>query len=284
MKQLFYFLPSLLIVCLSCNNSSRVHKSGIEMPEEKLAWHLGAQAYTFKNFTFAQALDKIDSCGLKYVEAFPKQEIGNGIKGSMNYTMDASTRKQIKILLQQKGIKMLGFGVVKAKGAEDWRRVFEFCKDMGVLTITCEPEKADVAAISSLCDEFNINAAIHNHPKPSPYWHPDSVLAVIKGQSSRFGVCADIGHWVRSGLDPVECLQKLNGHIKHLHFKDLNELNNRKAHDVIWGTGVCNIPAVIQELKRQQFKGMISVEYEYNWDNNVPDVIASVNYFRAKVK
>lgn len=110
------------------------------------------------------------------------------------------------------------------------------------------------------------------------------VLAAIKGQSKRIGACADIGHWVRSGLDPVECLKKLEGYVIELHFKDLNEKNNKKAHDVHWGTGISNVDGVTRELKRQRFKGVISVEYEYNWYNSVPDVIASVKYFRNAVK
>ena len=79
--------------------------------------------------------------------------------------------------------------------------------------------------------------AIHEHPKGhSIYWDPDSVLAAIKGRSPLMGACTDVGHWMSSGLDPVECLKKLDGHIICLHFKDLNEM--ARAHDVPWGTGI----------------------------------------------
>ena len=98
--------------------------------------------------------------------------------------------------------------MVKAKDEQEWRKIFSFCSEMGVQIITCEPEKKHLDIVSALCDEFKINAAIHNHPKPSAYWHPDTVLQAIKGRSSRLGACADIGHWVRSGLNPVECLEK----------------------------------------------------------------------------
>jgi sugar phosphate isomerase/epimerase len=123
---------------------------------------------------------------------------------------------------------------------------------------------------------------LHNHPKPSYYWNPDTVLAALQGQSNRIGACADIGHWVRSGLDPVESVRKLEGHIVQLHFKDLNE-KSPKAHDVHWGTGVSRVNDLLMELKRQGFKGLFSVEYEHNWHNNVPDVTASVGYFRQFV-
>lgn len=261
-----------------------VYTSSAQNPEAKLGWKLGAQAYTFNRFTFFEAIDKIDSCGLKYVEAFPGQAIGGGIEGKMDYHMDAAKRTKILQKLKEKGIKMVSYGVVIAKGDADWLQLFEFGKAMGLENFTSEPDEKDIPLISKLCDEFKINLAIHNHPQPSHYWNPDIVLAALKGQSKRVGSCADIGHWVRSGLDPVECLKKLEGHVIQLHFKDLNEKNNKEAHDVHWGTGVSNVDGVIKELKRQRFKGVISVEYEYNWYNSVPDVTASVKYFRNAVK
>lgn len=62
-------------------------------PEKKLNWKLGSQAYTFRLFTFAQALDKIDSCDLRYVEAFPGQDIGGGIEGKMDYNLSEEGKK-----------------------------------------------------------------------------------------------------------------------------------------------------------------------------------------------
>ncbi|MDQ3290697.1 MAG: sugar phosphate isomerase/epimerase, partial [Bacteroidota bacterium] len=235
--------------------SSASTTSGQQNPEEKLDWKLGAQAYTFNRFTFAEAIDKIKSCGLSYVEAFPGQTIGGGIEGKMEPNMPAEKRNQILKMLQDKGVKMVSFGVTGAKDEAGWRELFQFAKDMGLENITMEPEPEFVPLVSKLCDEYGINAALHNHPTPSRYWNPDVVLNAIKGQSKRLGACADIGHWVRSGLDPVECLKKLDGHIIQLHFKDLNE-KSKDAHDVHWGQGVSNVDGVLAELKRQNFKGL----------------------------
>ena len=274
------FMPLLVVIlCLF----GAVYTASAQNPETKLGWKLGAQAYTFNRFTFFEAIDKIDSCGLKYVEAFPGQTLGGGLEGKMDYKMDATTRTKILQKLKEKGIKMVSFGVVNADNDADWRQLFMFGKSMGLENFTSEPNEKDLPLISKLCDEFKINLAIHNHPEPSHYWNPDIVLAALKGQSKRIGSCADIGHWVRSGLDPVECLKKLDGHVIQLHFKDLNE-KGKNAHDVHWGTGVANVDGVIKELKRQKFKGVLSAEYEYNWNNSVPDVTASVKYFREAVK
>ncbi|MBE7177654.1 MAG: sugar phosphate isomerase/epimerase [Mucilaginibacter polytrichastri] len=254
-----------------------------QTPETKLGWKLGSQAYTFRLFTFAEALDKIDSCNLKYVEMFPGQTIGGGVEGKMDYHMDAATRAKVLKLAKDKGITIYAYGVVGADNEADWKALFEFAKAMGIKTITSEPKEEDLPLISKLADQYKVNVAIHNHPNPSHYWNPDIVLAALKGQSKRIGACADIGHWVRSGLDPIECLKKLEGHVFHSHMKDLNEKGNREAHDLVWGTGVSNIPAVIAELKRQKFNGMISAEYEYHWENNAPEVKASAEFFRQTV-
>lgn len=245
---------------------------------EELDWKLGVQAYTFKNFTFTEALDKIRSIDLEYVEAYPGQKIGNGIEGTMHYNMDDKTRQKVKELLDSKGIEIAAYGVVQGKNEQDWRNLFEFAKDMDIKIINSEPAPEDLDMVNRLAGEYDITVALHNHPKPSTYWHPDTVLKSVKGREN-IKANADVGHWVRSGMNPVKNLKKLEGHIVSLHFKDLNE-KSREAHDVPWGTGISNVQAMVNELKRQDFEGVISVEYEHNWDNSLPEIEKSVNYFK----
>ena len=250
-----------------------------QTPESGLGWKLGAQAYTFRMFSFFEALDKIDSCGLKYVEAYPGQKIGGGMEGNMDFKMDETKRNAILRRAKEKGIKIYSFGVVNPNNEADWEPLFQFAKAMGIENITSEPAPQFLPLVERLADKYNINVAIHNHPAPSRYWNPDTVLNAIQGRSKRMGACADIGHWVRSGLDPVECIKKLEGRVIQLHVKDLHE-KSRQAHDVPWGSGVSNVAGVMQELRRQGFRGLFSAEYEHNWMNNTPEVTASAKYFR----
>ncbi|MGN6552244.1 MAG: sugar phosphate isomerase/epimerase family protein [Verrucomicrobiota bacterium] len=135
--------------------------------------------------------------------------------------------------------------------------------------------------VEKLAIEYNIKVAIHNHPGPKNfYWNPDTVAAAVKGRSPLLGACADVGHWVRSGLDPVACLKKLEGRVITLLFKDLN-VPGPKAHDVPWGTGISNAKGMLAELQRQKFKGAICIEYEYNWENSSPEIAQSVAWFNA---
>lgn len=281
MKKLFKYSIAILFISFISLITSLSYAQ--ERSEEKLQWKLGAQSYTFNRFTFFESIDKIKSCDLSYVEAYPGQPIGGNIEGIMDFNMSAEKRDHILEKLEISGVKLISFGVVSIDSEDDWNNLFQFAKAMGIENITAEPKTEHMPLISKLAEQFEIKIAIHNHPKPTKYWNPETVLNTIQGHNKWIGVCADIGHWVRSGLDPVECLKKLEGHIIQLHFKDMNK-SALDAHDVPWGQGVSNVDGVLGELKRQNFKGLFSVEYEHNWDNNVPEIQASVRYFRKTVE
>ena len=125
----------------------------------------------------------------------------------------------------------------------------------------------------------------HDHPKrpDNPeyrMWDPNYILSVVKDRDPRIGSCADTGHWVRSDLKPVDCLRILKGRIISSHLKDLNEMGPR-AHDMPYGNGVSDVPAILEELKSQGFTGNISIEYEHNWLNSVPEVAQCIGFVRG---
>ncbi|MFD2598422.1 sugar phosphate isomerase/epimerase family protein [Sphingobacterium corticis] len=284
----------LAFTTASCDNSSSSANKAEEksdstttattdFPEEKLGWKLGAQAYTFRLFSFEEALEKIKEAGLRHVEMYPGQDLTKGSSEKTGHQLSAEGRKTAKDLLDKHGITVNAYGVVDAKDEAEWREVFDFAKEMGIQVVVCEPKEAHLDILSKLCDEFDIKVAIHNHPDPSTYWDPNVVLKAIEGRSDKMGAAADVGHWTRSKLNVIESMKKLDGKIYHVHFKDLNVANDKKAHDVHWGTGVIGMADVITELKRQNYKGMISAEYEHNWENNMEDVKASVEKFRASL-
>jgi sugar phosphate isomerase/epimerase len=102
----------------------------------------------------------------------------------------------------------------------------------------------------------------------------------VKDRDRRIGACADTGHWARSGVKPVDALRILRGRIISSHLKDLNEFSDR-GHDVPAGTGVSDIPAILEELRRQSFSGNISIEYEYNMQNSMPEVAQTIGFLHG---
>ncbi|MGI6120488.1 MAG: sugar phosphate isomerase/epimerase family protein, partial [Desulfosporosinus sp.] len=110
---------------------------------------------------------------------------------------------------------------------------------------------------------------------------PQDLFNAISSRDKNIGSCADVGHWNRCGLNQLECLRKLEGRIISLHFKDIEppQTNSEWQHDVIWGTGILNVKEILEILKTQRFKGYFAIEYEYNWDNSVPDIRKCIDYF-----
>ena len=248
---------------------------------EQQGWKLAAQAWTFNRFTFAEAIDKMKDAGINNIEMFPNQNIGGGIEGKTTFSMDKETRKKVLALIQSKGMKLINYGVVNAKSPEEWVQIFDFAKDMGISTIVTEADSIQLNFIEPMCEKYDIKIALHNHPKPSIYWNPDFTMSQIAKRNKYIGVCTDLGHWLRSGLNPLESLKKYEGRILTIHAKDLvpNIDALKGFHDVPWGTGVSNFSGLMHELKRQGYKGPISVEYEYHWENSFEEVKESVDYF-----
>jgi L-ribulose-5-phosphate 3-epimerase len=260
---------------------------------EQNGWKIAAQTYTFNHFTLVQTLDKLKTLKLKYAEIYFGQPLGEGFgKEVMNDHLDAGTRSKILELAKSKGVKILACGVATCGTDREWEDLFIFAKDMGIEVITSEPTIQQLDFVEKLTEKYKISIAIHNHPKPSTYWNPDTLMAALKGRSLRMGSCADVGHWERMGIQPVKALRICEGRIISLHFKDVAAIDTTSEaarefngqHDVIWGKGVCQTDSMLRELHRQQFKGLFSMEYEYNWDNSVPDLAECIKYFNQEAE
>lgn len=285
------FLGLVCVLALTrCNSNSSTTSNSTDSTAVSTAdtsnvtanWKLGVQMWTFRMFTFAQALDKVDSCGIKYIEAFWGQPLGAGLKDSFGIRMSDASKAKIKELMNQKGISMVAMGVIVPRTREEWKAAFDLAKEFGLSYITAEPLKNQWDMVDSMAGSYGIKVAIHDHPKPNMYWSPDSVLAAIQGHPN-IGSCADVGHWARNGVNPVDALKELAGHVYGVHLKDIVKFGDTHAADTVVGKGVIDFTPIFQELKRQNFSGMLSIEHESNWYNSVPDVIETRKFYDAQV-
>ena len=248
---------------------------------------LGCQAWTFNQYSVLEAIDKTAAAGGKVIEFYPGQKFSPeqpDLKFDHNAT--EAMIATVKARLDRDGIRAVNYGVVGIpKDEAGARKIFEFAKKFELYGITTESVDA-LDTIEKLVKEYDIRVGFHDHPRQPEnpgyqMWDPYYLLSVVKDRDPRIGATADVGHWVRSGLDPVDCLKILEGRIISVHLKDLNE-KSPKAHDVPYGLGVCNVPAILDELKRQHFVGNASIEYEYNWQNNVTDAAQCVGFVRGR--
>jgi len=259
----------------------------VQIPDEYKTggFAIGCQAYTFNRFTVFEAIEKTAEAGGKVIEFFPGQRLSKE-EPNIRFDHNASDEviAKVKEKLAKHNIKAVNYGVVGIPKDENGaRKVFEFAKKMGLRAITTESTDA-IDTIEKLVKEYDICVGYHNHPRQPnnpnyKVWDPNYIAELVKGRDPRIGAAADTGHWLRSNLKPIECLRILKGRIISVHLKDLNQMGPG-AHDVPYGTGVADIKAILDELKAQNFEGNISIEYEYNWDNNVPEVKKCIDFVR----
>src|SRR5579859_1342479 len=267
--------------------SSTTVRAETKIPDEYKTggFFIGCQAYTFNRFTVFEAIEKTADAGGKVIEFFPGQKLSKEEPNvSWDHNASTETIQKVKDKLAQHHIKAVNYGVVGVKDETEARKLFEFAKTMGLRAITTESVDA-IDTIEKMVKEYDIMVGFHDHPRrandPSyRMWDPNYILSVVKDRDKRIGSCADTGHWVRSDLKPVDCLRILKGRIISSHLKDLNRMGP-EAHDVPYGTGVSDVPAILQELKDQGFTGNISIEYEHHWENSSPEVGQCIGFVRG---
>jgi len=248
--------------------------------------NLSVQAWTFNRFTAFEAIEKARAAGVKNIELFPGQKMAPGDDTGVGPGMGAERTAALKAKLAAEGIKALGFGVTGVSRDEaEARRLFAWAKEMGIEVINTESTDA-IDTVEKMVKEFDIKVGYHNHPggpeNPSyKVWDPAYVYDLVKDRDIRIGACADTGHWVRSGIKPMDALFTLKGRVVSSHLKDLNVFE-RGGHDVPFGTGVSDVPSILAHFRSINVTGPVSIEYEHNWDTNLPEVAQCVGFVRGQ--
>ena len=70
----------------------------------------------------------------------------------------------------------------------------------------------------------------------------------------------------------------MKGRIITMHLKDVVEVGNPKARDVPLGKGKANYTAVLTELHRQGFRGVLGIEYEHDSPKLMADVAECLTF------
>jgi sugar phosphate isomerase/epimerase len=246
---------------------------------------IAVQCWTFHKFSFFESLEKIHDLGVMYVEAYPGQPLGSEFPDAQfGHTMTKEQVDQVKRRLKEYGMRLIAYGVVGfINDEESMRRVFDFAKIMGIPTIVTEPAYDDYKLINAMVQEYGIQVAIHNHPEPNKYARPETVMEHVRGLDPRIGGCCDTGHWMRSGVNPVEALRLLRGRIIHLHLKDLDKFGTKNSVDVPFGSGKANVHDILAELTLQDYRGYITIEHENPKEllNPSPSIKKGIEYIHS---
>ncbi|MFM7398271.1 MAG: sugar phosphate isomerase/epimerase family protein [Verrucomicrobiota bacterium] len=280
-------LPALLALAYAATLSA----DPIPEAARQNGWFVGVQAYTFKEFSFFEAIAKTKEAGGNLIEIFPGQAVKPGSKEKTHHSMSEATMAEIKAELDRQGVRAVNYGVVGAKNKEEVYAIMSFAKKMGLYAV-CTESTEQVAHWESAAKEFDIKVAIHEHgtriakdgtidPKYK-VWDPLYVLGVVESRDQRVGACADIGHWATSKLSSVWALKVLEGRIVSVHLKDKAAFG--KSEVVVAGKGVVDVDGCLKELIRQKFDGHISVEHEADWKDSVQQVKHNIDFVKQRAK
>ncbi|MFA6562529.1 MAG: TIM barrel protein [Verrucomicrobiia bacterium] len=246
-------------------------------------WRVGPTAWSFRMFTFFEAIEKTAALDMHFLEAFQGQRVSKESDHKLDASLPDEALAKIRAKLDAAKVKLTSIYIGGIPADETGcRRTFEFARKLGVETIVSEPALAALPVIEKFCDEYQINVALHNHPQgKSLYWHPREVLKACEGRGPRIGACGDTGHWLRSGIKPAEAARMLGRRLLSLHVKDLDEA----MHDVPWGTGKGDIAELFRTVRHLQLTPtLFGIEYETKWENNTAEIAQCGKFFERQLK
>ncbi len=238
---------------------------------------LGLQSYSLRNFPVDQALAQTRELGLHAIEFF---------SGHFSLDSNAEQIAAMQAKVTKFGIRPLGHGVNSfTKDHEANRRIFKFAKKAGVRNLSADPTEDSFDSLDRLVAEYNIRIAIHNHGPGARYDKINDVLDAVKGHHKLIGACADLGHYIRSGEDPVKAIHLFEGRLYGVHLKDFDEPKD-KARGVILGKGQLDVVGVFRALDKVKFPpdGSLSIEYEEKPEDPMDDLRQCVAISREAMK
>ncbi len=241
--------------------------------DEKLK--LGLASYTFKEFSLDQAIAMTNRVGLKYI----------ALK-SFHLPME-STKEEILAAaakVRAGGLDLYGCSVVVLQNGKEVDQAFEYAKTAQMPMIIAQPVNELLDLLERKVKEYNIKLAIHNHgPEDHNFPSPFETMDKIKNMDNRLGLCIDVGHVRRSGIDPSECIKKCADRLMDVHIKDLKTI--QLVSDVCEvGRGKLDIPGILRTLINIKFKGIVAFEYEKDLNDPLAGLAESVGYTRGVLR
>jgi sugar phosphate isomerase/epimerase len=238
---------------------------------------LSVASYSFRDFQRDLAIKYTKELGVKYIDIKEFHLPQNDSKKDLQ-----AGRKKFDAA----GLTVVGGGNIslKEETIDGLRPHFEYAKTCGFPMMICAPLRTNLKSVEKLAIEYNMQIAIHNHgPEDAGFFPtPQSVLELVKDMDPRMGLCIDIGHTARTGVDVVESIALAGPRLHEIHCKDLKDFK-AKDSQVPCGDGIMPFAKIFTQLKKQGYTGVCSLEYEIDADNPMPGMQKSFAYMRGVI-
>jgi sugar phosphate isomerase/epimerase len=250
--------------------------SASEVADPWLGLKIGVATYTVRELPIEEAIKAVQRVGLKYISI-------KNVKNHIDLSHTTEERKRRAQMFRDAGLIPMSAGNVGMRtGEADIRKAFEYARDIGAPTIVCAPSPDAMPVLDKMVKEFDIRLAIHNHgPEdkgffPSPY---DAWQAVEK-YDRRIGLCIDVGHTARAGVDPAEAILKCRERLYDVHLKDIFALGDKNT-PIECGRGILDSKSILAALLKIKFQGLVGFEYEKDSKDPLPGLAESVGYTKG---
>ncbi len=181
------------------------------------------------------------------------------------------------------GLQIVGGGTITLQrdDDDDIRGYFEYARYSGMPLMVIAPTARTLPRIERFVREYDIKVAVHVHGPTDPHFPgPQDVLPVIADMDPRVGICVDVGHTARTGIDLVEVLDMCGDRALDVHMKDLRDLTSAASQCVV-GEGEIPVAAIFRQLDKMGYAGYVNLEYEIDADDPLPGMKQSFAYMRG---
>ncbi|MDR2146512.1 MAG: sugar phosphate isomerase/epimerase [Tannerella sp.] len=235
-------------------------------------FQLAMAGYTFVNFDLETTLKTLKRLDVHYL----------CIK-DFHLPLDADEEKIKAFHAKCAEYEVTGYAVgpIYMKSEAEIDRAFAYAKRVGVKLIVGVPDYELLPYVDKKVKEYDFHYAIHLHG-PDIQTYPDAtdVWEHTKELDSRIGMCLDIGHDLRNGCDPVADLKKYHTRVFDIHIKDVTD-STKAGHAIELGRGKIDFPAFVKMLRKVNYTGKCSLEYEKDMKDPFLGIAESIGYFRA---
>jgi len=237
-----------------------------------LPFELGLASYTLRKFDLDKTLEMTNRVGLKHI-ALKDMHL------AMNSTPEQIREAAAKV--KAACLDLYGAGVVYMRDEAQVNQAFDYAKAAGMKVIIGVPVPELLPLVDRKVKEYDIKVAIHNHgPGDKVYPVPSTIIEKIKDLDRLIGLCNDIGHTIRAGVDPVASIEQFADRHIDIHIKDVTAADAQGGAIEV-GRGVIDIPQVIRTLVKINYTGIVSFEYEKSENDPLPGLAESVGYVRG---
>jgi inosose dehydratase len=218
--------------------------------------NIGIGTYSYHNLSLDDMIIQLKALRISEIEMSREEFM---LFSKPSDALFRSTREK----LDRAGVRCVSYYAATLKNEDDLVSAIRFAHLLGARNISGDATGNLLQEIDRRCTRENLSFGIHNHyfkGQKFPYESPDDVLRALAQLSSTMGATADVGQFTSCGFDPVDAIRKLGPRLKLVHLKDIQASGDEV--NVLLGTGKAKIPDVMAELRRQQFAGLVAVEYE----------------------